>query len=113
MDGQLGDEVAFPELIYSLLNGDHLKGTQRLSSFKFLHIKGTQTCVGKVFRHDPKVFTHKYLVYPVAGQQISGGQLRVVPGVSGQDGKNIVFDIGQQMVGLEHREREWVQPEEP
>jgi hypothetical protein len=91
----------------------HFERAQGLSSFKFLHVQGTQTCIVEASRHDPKGVTHKYLVYPVARQQIGGGELHVVPGVGGRDGKHVILDARQQMVGFEHRERKRVQPEKP
>jgi len=48
----------------------------------------------------------------VAGQQIRGGQLHVVPGVRLQDREHVILDFWQQVMGFKNWKREGVQPEE-
>ena len=39
--GQVGDEVAFAELVHSLFDGDDLEGAKGLSGLELLHVQGT------------------------------------------------------------------------
>ncbi len=48
----------------------------------------------------------------MAGHQVGGGQLHIVPRVRGRDGEHVVLHVGQQVVRLEHWQRKGMQPEE-
>jgi len=50
----------------------------------------------------PKGVAHEDLIYPVAEQEIRGGQLHIVLGVSAQDPKEIVLHIQHQVMGVKH-----------
>jgi hypothetical protein len=49
----------------------------------------------------------------VTGHQIRGGQLHVVSSVRGINGKDVIFDIRQEVVCIKQRKREGVKPEKP
>jgi hypothetical protein len=59
--------------------------------------------VVKILFHDSEGVTHENLIYPMAGEQVSGGQLAIVPGVSGGDGKDVVLHVWQEVMLLEDK----------
>jgi hypothetical protein len=105
--------VALTELIDTLLDGHHLEGAQLLRVLELLHVQGSQTGVVKASGHDPERIAHEDLVHPMAGHQVGGGQLHIVPRVRGRDGEHVVLDIRQKMMGLEERQGKRVKPEQP
>ncbi len=111
--GQVDDEVALPELVNSLLDGHHFERAQFLGILELLHVEGPEAGVVEPPRHDPKGIAHENLIYPVTGHQIRGGQLHVVSSVRRRNGKDVIFDIRQEVVGIKQREREGMKPEKP
>ncbi len=61
--GQVGDEVAIAQLVHLLLDWNHFEWAEALCSLELLHVKGPQTSVVKVPRHDAERITHENLIY--------------------------------------------------
>ncbi len=47
----------------------------------------------------------------MAGEQVSGRQLSIVPCVDGGDGQDVILHVRQQVVGFKERQKKWVEPE--
>ncbi len=48
----------------------------------------------------------------MAGEEVRGGQLDVVSGLSQRDGEDVFPGVDHEMVGVEHRKRERMEPGE-
>ncbi len=87
--------MSLAELVDSLLDGHHLEGAQLLCVLELLHVQGPQTGVVEAAGHDSEGVTHENLIYPMAGHQVGGGELHVVPRVGERNGEHVIFDIWQ------------------
>ncbi len=91
--GAVDQVLTLPDLIDLFFEGNNPEFAKAADQFESLHIQGPEAGVVEPPGHYSKRVTHKHLVHPVAGQEVRGGQLNILPGLRGRDGQDVIFGV--------------------
>jgi len=111
--GGVDQVLTLSNLVNLFFEGDDPEFSEAANQVELLHVQGPEAGVVKSPGHHPKRVTHKHLVHPMAGQEVRGRQLDVVPCIRGRDSQNVVLGVYHQVMCLEHGQGKRMKPKKP
>jgi len=111
--GGVDQVLTLSNLVYLFFEGDDPEFAEAANQVELLHVQGPEAGIVESPGHHAKRVTHKHLVHPMAGQEIRGRQLDVVPCIRGRDSQNVVLGVYHQVMCLEHGQGKRMKPKKP